>query len=194
MVILPHWNSTAADYERLGTWLRRLGLTAVQVSLPYHDERASPGASGASGLVSANLGQTIRSCQQAVADARAVVGWLWERGYRRIGVLGVSIGSCLGCLVAAHDQRVGALAQVLAASDFGEVVWTGRATLHIRQALEGAVSLEQVNAAAKQVVDPAKATWIVVGDRAKVEQGIRDANVAEVIVIDADGQPVGPRS
>jgi zinc protease len=57
-----------------------------------------------------------------------------------------------------------------------------------------ALTLDQVNAAAHQVVDPAKATWIVVGDRAKVEQGIKEAGIAEVVVIDADGQPIGPKS
>ena len=57
-----------------------------------------------------------------------------------------------------------------------------------------ALTLAEVNAAAKQVVDPAKATWIVVGDRAKIEQGIKEAGIADVVVIDADGQPLGPKS
>ncbi len=147
VIVLPHWNSMAANYEGMGNWLRRLGLTAVYVSLPYHDERRPPGDLVGSGLVSANLGRTIRSCRQAVADARAVVGWLRERGYRRIGVVGSSIGSSLASLVAAHEPRVKALAQLLTASDFGEVVWTGRATRHVRQAFEGSLTLEQVNAA-----------------------------------------------
>ena len=51
-----------------------------------------------------------------------------------------------------------------------------------------------MNAAAKQIIDPAKAMWIVVGDRAKIEQGIKEAGIADVVVIDADGQPVGPKS
>jgi len=57
-----------------------------------------------------------------------------------------------------------------------------------------ALTLAEVNAAAKQIIDPAKATWIVVGDRAKIEQGIKEAGIADVVVIDADGQPVGPKS
>ena len=32
---------------------------------------------------------------------------------------------------------------------------------------------------------------IVVGDRAKIEQGVREAGIGEVIVIDADGNHVG---
>ncbi|MCZ6612284.1 MAG: hypothetical protein O6941_06585 [Planctomycetota bacterium] len=33
----------------------------------------------------------------------------------------------------------------LHASDFGEAVWTGRATQHIRQGLEGKITLKQLN-------------------------------------------------
>jgi zinc protease len=57
-----------------------------------------------------------------------------------------------------------------------------------------AVTLEQVNAAAAQLVAPAKATWIVVGDRAKIEQAVRDAGIGEVVVIDPDGKVAGPKS
>lgn len=57
-----------------------------------------------------------------------------------------------------------------------------------------ALTTEAVNAAARRVVDPACCVWIVVGDRAKIEQGVREAGIGEVIVIDADGQPVQPGS
>jgi zinc protease len=57
-----------------------------------------------------------------------------------------------------------------------------------------ALTTDDVNAAAKGFVDPKHAVWIVVGDRAKIEQGVRDANIGEVIVIDADGVPVAPKS
>ncbi len=57
-----------------------------------------------------------------------------------------------------------------------------------------ALSTDEVNAAAKRIVDPARCVWIVVGDREKIEQGVRDAGIGEVIVIDADGEVVEPRS
>jgi zinc protease len=56
-----------------------------------------------------------------------------------------------------------------------------------------ALTTEEVNAAAKTVVAPARAIWIVVGDRAKIEAGVREAGIGDVIVIDADGKPVAPR-
>jgi zinc protease len=53
-----------------------------------------------------------------------------------------------------------------------------------------ALTTDDVNAAAKRIVTPARSVWIVVGDRAKIEQGVREAGIGQVIVIDADGEPV----
>jgi zinc protease len=44
--------------------------------------------------------------------------------------------------------------------------------------------------AASSVLHPDNLIWIVVGDRAKVEQGIRALNIGEVHLLDADGNPV----
>lgn len=44
--------------------------------------------------------------------------------------------------------------------------------------------------AASTVLHPDNLIWIVVGDRAKVESGIRALNIGEVHLIDADGNPV----
>ena len=53
-----------------------------------------------------------------------------------------------------------------------------------------AVSAEQVTAAARQSIRPDGLTWVVVGDRAKVEAGIRELGFGEIKLIDADGKPV----
>jgi zinc protease len=57
-----------------------------------------------------------------------------------------------------------------------------------------ALTTDDVNGAAKAFVEPKRAVWIVVGDRAKIEQGVRDAGIGEVVIIDADGKPVTPKS
>ena len=54
-----------------------------------------------------------------------------------------------------------------------------------------ALTTDEVNAAAKAIVDPRRCVWIVVGDRAKIEQGVREAGIGDVIVIDADGNKLG---
>ncbi len=54
-----------------------------------------------------------------------------------------------------------------------------------------ALAVEDTNAAAKTIVDPKRCVWIVVGDRAQIEAGVREAGIGDVVVIDADGEPVG---
>ncbi len=51
------------------------------------------------------------------------------------------------------------------------------------------LDLPQVSAAAKEVIHPDKLVWVVVGDRRKIEAGIRELNLGEIRLIDADGNP-----
>ena len=50
-----------------------------------------------------------------------------------------------------------------------------------------AVTFEQVTAAGKKFVQPKGMTWLVVGDRAQVEKGLRELGIGEVILIDENG-------
>lgn len=52
-----------------------------------------------------------------------------------------------------------------------------------------AVKLDEVTRAA-QVIDPARLVWVVVGDRKKIEPGLRELGLGEPKPIDADGNPV----
>jgi zinc protease len=51
-------------------------------------------------------------------------------------------------------------------------------------------TLSEVQAAAKRYAVP-DATIVLVGDRQKIEAGVRSLNLGEVIVVDAEGQPAG---
>ncbi|MDE3195774.1 MAG: insulinase family protein, partial [Acidobacteriota bacterium] len=53
-----------------------------------------------------------------------------------------------------------------------------------------AVRVADINDAAKSILHPDKLIWIVVGDRSKIEAGIRDLHIGDVHLIDADGNPV----
>jgi len=53
-----------------------------------------------------------------------------------------------------------------------------------------ALELEQVRQAARQLVHPEHVIWVVVGDREKIEAGMRELGLGEVHLIDADGNPV----
>jgi zinc protease len=52
-----------------------------------------------------------------------------------------------------------------------------------------ALVVNDLNTAAVRVVRPDNLTWVIVGDREKIEKGIRDLNIGEVRIIDADGNP-----
>ena len=49
---------------------------------------------------------------------------------------------------------------------------------------------EQISTAAERYLKPQNMVWVVVGDRAKIEAGIRELNIGEVQFLDADGNLV----
>jgi dienelactone hydrolase len=104
VVLLPYWNAARQACRPFGALLARCGVTCVQLSLPYHDERQTIGVGFARELACENLGLTIRSNRQAVLDARACLTWLEREGYRRTGIIGVSIGASIASIVAAIDR------------------------------------------------------------------------------------------
>jgi zinc protease len=55
-----------------------------------------------------------------------------------------------------------------------------------------ALTLEDARKASKSIVIPDKLTWFVVGDKEKVMKGLSEVGFAEIVVIDADGNPVKP--
>ena len=154
VVLLPYWNAARETCRPFATLLARSGITCVQLSLPYHDERQTIGVGFARELACENLGLTIRSNRQAVLDARACLTWLEREGYQRIGIIGVSIGASIASIVAAVDERVRAAALLLMADDFADAVWTGSATRHVRQSLERRFTRGEVRSA-WSIISPA---------------------------------------
>ena len=147
VVVLPQWNSDGDGHVGLSRLLARFGMSALRLSLPYHDLRMPPELSRADYIVSANVGRTLQVCRQAVLDARRAVMWLAERGYERVGILGTSLGSCLSMLTAAHEPLVRAAALNHVSPFFADVVWDGLSTQHVRAGLEGRITLDDLAAA-----------------------------------------------
>jgi zinc protease len=54
-----------------------------------------------------------------------------------------------------------------------------------------AQDVASVTAAAREVIHPDRLVWVVVGDRSKIEAGIRELNLGAIRFIDADGKPLG---
>ena len=50
-----------------------------------------------------------------------------------------------------------------------------------------ALSDSQISKAAEDVVQPDGMVWVVVGDRSRIEEGIRALNYGDIVLMDADG-------
>jgi dienelactone hydrolase len=146
IVLLPHWNSDALNYTGLCRALSWLGIAVLRLSLPYHDIRRPAEIRRADYAVSANVGRTLDASRQGVIDIRCCLDWLQQQGYSQLGILGTSLGSCYAFLAAAHDPRIQVAAFNHASTYFGDVVWQGQSTRHIRAALESHLDMERLRA------------------------------------------------
>jgi hypothetical protein len=141
VVVMAQWNADEGGHVGLCKLLVKLGISAVRITLPYHDRRMPPELQRADFIVSSNVGQTLQVCRQAVLDTRRAVAWLDQQGYERIGLLGTSLGSCLSMLAGAHEPLVKAMALNHVSPWFADVVWEGLSTAHVRASFEGHLDL-----------------------------------------------------
>ena len=142
VVVLPQWNADPGGHTGLCRLLECAGMSALRLSMPYHDERMPSYLHRADFIVSSNIARTVQVCRQAVLDARRAVQWLAEQGYERIGILGTSLGSCLALLTTAHEPLIRAQALYHISPYFADVVWQGMSTAHVRAGLEGHIDLD----------------------------------------------------
>jgi dienelactone hydrolase len=136
MIVMPQWNADAFSHNALCTLFNRFGISCLRLSKPYHDIRRPAELERSDYAVSANVGRTTEACRQAVVDIRSCIDWLQQQGYEQFGVLGTSLGSCYAFIAAAFDPRLQVCAFNHASTWFGDVVWTGQSTRHIRAAFE----------------------------------------------------------
>ena len=136
IIVMPQWNADAFSHNALCTLFNRFGVSALRLSKPYHDIRRPAELERSDFAVSSNIGRTIAAARQAVVDIRSSIDWLEQQGYTQFGVLGTSLGSCYAFIAAAMDARIRVCAFNHASTWFGDVVWTGQSTRHIRAAFE----------------------------------------------------------
>lgn len=141
VLVLPHWNAPGQAHNGLARAFQKFGVSALRLSLPYHDYRMPAELERADYAVSSNIGRTIDATRQAVLDIRAAADWLEQQGAERIGIVGTSLGSCYAFLASAHDERFQVNAFNHCSTYFADVAWLGLSTLHVRQSLEGVIDL-----------------------------------------------------
>ena len=147
MIVMPQWNADAFSHNALCEMFNKFGIASLRLSKPYHDVRRPAELERSDYAVSANVGRTIAACRQAVVDIRSCVDWLESQGYEQVGVLGTSLGSAYAFIAAAMDPRIRVCAFNHASTQFGDVVWTGQSTRHVKAAFQQAgLTQDQVRA------------------------------------------------
>jgi hypothetical protein len=144
VLVLPNWNAKWHGQRGLCEWIQRLGISALKMSLPYHDRRMVRGHERADQLVGANVGLTLQANRQAVHDARRCLRWIERQGYTRIGLLGTSIGSSIGYITMVHDPAVGAAGFFHVSTYFADVVSQGMTTSHVWEGLRHHVTVDEL--------------------------------------------------
>ncbi|MBP1608867.1 MAG: hypothetical protein H6Q04_1102 [Acidobacteria bacterium] len=144
VLVLPQWNADVRSHISLCRMLNYFDISALRLSLPYHDFRMPEELVRADYMLSANLGRTLQAIRQAVVDCRAAIDWLASMGYTKFGILGTSIGSCVGLITLAHECRLTLGVQNHVSPYVADVVWFGISTRQVRKGLEGHISLEDL--------------------------------------------------
>ncbi len=144
ILVLPHWNAQAGTYFDLCKIFNKVGFAALRLTLPYHEERMPPELTRADHLVGPNVGRTLQSLRQSVVDTRSAVAWLKQQGYEKVGIVGTSIGSCVGFFAFTHDMQIDAAVFNHVSGYVADVVWNGLSTYHVKQGLADNVELDEL--------------------------------------------------
>lgn len=144
VLVLPHWNAKAGSYFDFCKLFNKIGISALRLTLPYHEQRKPPETNRADYLVAPNVGRTLQSLQQSVVDARAAVKWLKQQGYEKVAIAGTSIGSCVGFFAFTHDMQIDGAVFNHVSGYPADVVWHGITTYHVREALGDNLTLDEL--------------------------------------------------
>src|SRR6185369_12355702 len=144
IVVLPQWNAQPESHVEACRIFNMIGMSALRLTLPYHQQRKPADLERADHLVSTNVGRSIQSMRQAVLDTRAAVRWLKNEGYERIGILGTSVGSCIAFLAFAHEPDLNAGTFNHVSGYVADVAWHGLSTAHVREGFANHISLDDL--------------------------------------------------
>jgi len=144
VLVLPNWNAKWQGQNGLCHWIQRTGITALKMSMPYHDRRMAKGHERADQICGPNIGLTLQANRQAVQDARRCLRWLEQEGYTKLGILGTSLGSSVGSIALIHDPAVRAGGFFHVSTYYADVVSQGMTTNHVWEGLRQHVTVDEL--------------------------------------------------
>jgi dienelactone hydrolase len=144
VLVLPNWNAKWHGQRGLCAWLQRIGITALKMSMPYHDRRMAKGHERADQVCGPNIGLTLQANRQAVLDARRCLRWLEQQGHTRLGILGTSLGSSVGYITLMHDKAIKAGGFFHFSTYYADVISQGITTNHVWEGLRNHVTVDEL--------------------------------------------------
>jgi len=144
VIVLSQWNAKWHEQVSVCRWLQRIGISALRLSLPYHDRRAIAGHPRGDHLVGPSIGLTLQANRQAVCDARGCLHWLASQGYDKLGIVGTSVGSSIAFVTTAHEPLLRAGVFLHVSTYFGAVVANGLTTTNVWESLKTNVTAEEL--------------------------------------------------
>lgn len=151
VILLHGWNGEQGYrylFPLLARRFRWMGMTAAMIELPYHGGR-KPRSGGLRNFLSGDIAHMMAATRQAIADIRAMIGWLQTEGYGPIALWGVSLGAWLGGLVACVEDRLQAAVLLTPVPNLEEAIENLAFCRHIRASMEGRnISAAELNLSA----------------------------------------------
>ncbi|HVK17076.1 MAG TPA: dienelactone hydrolase family protein [Fimbriiglobus sp.] len=107
VVVLDILQGNALVSRGAAMWLAQNGIAALAITMPYYGPRRP--TEGRHRMLTTDVEASVANVRQTVLDGRRAVAWLAARpevDADRIGVVGTSLGSFMGGLLAAAEPRV----------------------------------------------------------------------------------------
>ncbi len=141
-VVLLHWlGGNFAPLELVGRRFAERGIASMMIYLPHYGRRAAKDAEKREKMISPDFEETLSSFKQAVLDVRRAGDWLAARpdiDRFRIGLMGISLGSLVGSLVAGVDPKFTRVVLVIGGGDLAAICFNdAKETRRIKRKLEG---------------------------------------------------------
>ncbi len=171
LLVLPFWNCKSGGLHSLAKSFSKFGISSACITLPYHGYRMPMSMDYAEGMFSPNVGLTIRSIRQAIMDVRLVIKRLKETGYKRIDILGVSMGSMIAKTVSIIDKDVHSLVACLGGSHIANFSIEGLATQHVQRELSNRVSYKDL-----------KEIWSIASPISHLKEGLLNTNLKQLCI------------
>jgi len=149
VILLHGWNGELGYWRQfpyLAWRLNRRGVNAAMFELPYHAQRKPHSRDAVRNFISHDMVRMIEATQHALADARALLGWLEAQGSRSIGFWGISLGAWLAGLLACHEARTACAVLMTPVNRMDRAIRELDFCEPIRRSLDGVpLSLDRLN-------------------------------------------------